>query len=106
MSELLFDVLVGVVIIISIIITKYLVPYFKAQIQDTQYAVVLDIIEKAVHSAEQTIKESGQGKVKKAQVLDFVSEWLASKNIDITEYQLDQLIEASVYAMNQAKEDK
>lgn len=103
-NEVLFRVLIVVVIVVATLITRYLVPYLKAQIQDTKYEEVLDTVEKAVKAAEQKIKESGQGKVKKAQVLAFVSAWLADHNIILTEDQLDTLIEAAVWAMN--NEDK
>ena len=49
---------------------------------------------------EQTIRESGQGKAKKAQVIAFVSAWLAEHDMYITEEQLDKLIEAAVFTMN------
>ena len=100
MNEVLFNALLIVVMIVTTIITRYLVPYFKAQAKDTQYAQLLDIVSMAVRAAEQTIKESGQGKAKKAEVLAFVSNWLAENNIHITEDQLDRLIEAAVYTMN------
>lgn len=55
----------------------------------------------AVRAAEQTITGQGQGAVKKAEVIKFVSEWLYGKGINITEDELDQLIEAAVYSMKQ-----
>lgn len=102
-NEFLFRALIIFVICMSTLIIRYLVPYLKAQIQDTKYAEMLDIVEKAVKAAEQTIRESGQGKAKKAEVISFVSNWLADNNISITEDQLDRLIEAAVYAMNKEK---
>lgn len=104
MNEVLFNVLLGVVIVISVILTRYLVPYFKSQIQETQYMEVLDIIERAVLSAEQVLHAPNQGKAKKAEVVAFVSHYLAERGIHITEEQLDKLIEAAVYTMNSAKE--
>lgn len=106
MNEMLFDVLMGVVIICVIIITKYLVPYIKRLIHESQYAELLDIIEQSVDALEQTIKESGMGKVKKADVVKFVTNWLNTNNFTISEEQLDKLIEAAVYTMNQSKESK
>ena len=100
MNEILFDILMAVIIVLATIITKCLVPYFKAQVEDTQYAQLLEIVAMAVRAAEQTIKAQGQGKAKKAQVLAFVANWLAENNIHITEDQLDRLIEAAVYTMN------
>lgn len=96
MNEITFNVLKIVVTLCSVLITYYLVPYIKNKIAESKYKQLVDTIEKAVKAAEQTIKESGQGKVKKAQVLAFVSHWLSEKGIHITEEQLDKLIEACV----------
>ena len=103
MNEVLFDLLMGVVIVLSVLITKHLIPFLRQSVNDTEYEQLLDIIAVAVRAAEQTIKESGQGKAKKAEVVAFVSAWLADRNIHITEAQLDKLIEAAVYVMNKEK---
>lgn len=103
MNEILFDVMMGVFIVLSVLITKHLIPYLKQSVEDTQYGQMMDIIASAVRAAEQTIRESGQGKAKKAEVVRFVSNWLADNNIKITEDQLDRLIEAAVYVMNKEK---
>ena len=103
MNEVLFDLLMGVVIVLSVLITKHLIPFLRQSVNDTEYEQLLVIIAVAVRAAEQTIKESGQGKAKKAEVVAFVSAWLADRNIHITEAQLDKLIEAAVYVMNKEK---
>lgn len=100
MNEVLFDVLVGVVIVISIIITRYLVPYLKSQIQETKYAELLDMVAQAVRKAEQKIRGTKQGAARKAQVVAFLSNYLTENGIHITEEQLDTLIEAAVWSMN------
>lgn len=103
MNEILFDALVLFIMVVSAVITYHVVPYLKELVENTRYEKILDTVERAVEAYEQTIKESGQGKVKKAQVLAFVSSWLAEKNIHISEQQLDILIEAAVFAMNKDK---
>ena len=103
MNKILFDVLVGVMIICIILITRYLIPYIKRLIHDSQYAELLDIIEQSVDALEQTIKQSGMGKVKKAEVVKFVTNWLNEKEITISEEQLDKLIESAVFTMNNGK---
>ena len=99
MNEYLFEALVVIVIVLGTILTRYLVPYLKAQIQDSEYAEVIDIIERSVRSAEQVLHAPGQGQAKKAQVVAFVSHYLTERRIHITEEQLDKLIEAAVYSM-------
>jgi len=95
---LIFEVIVTVVIVL---IAKYAIPYVKALTENEKYSALMDIVAVAVNAAEQTIRESGQGKVKKAQVIAFVSSWLSDKGIEVTEDTLDRLIEAAVRAMNQ-----
>lgn len=103
MSEytvMLLEVLISVAVVVFI---RYAVPYLKALTDNEKFSALIDIIAVAVNAAEQTIRESGQGKVKKAQVLAFVSAWLEEKGMDISEDTLDRLIEAAVRAMNMEK---
>ena len=101
MNEVLYDVLMVVVIVVATLITRYLVPYFKSQLEDAQLERAADMVAVAVRAAEQTMTGMKQGKAKKAEVVAFVSHWLAEHNIHITEDQLDNLIEAAVYVMNE-----
>ena len=101
MNDVTFMLLKIVVSVCAALITAYAVPYLKELKKDSRWAAVIDMIELAVRAAEQTIREPGQGKMKKAEVLKFVSEWLERNGIGITEDELDQLIEAAVYQMKQ-----
>ncbi len=100
MHEIIIDLLVVVVSVISALVSYYLIPYIKAKTNAEKYSDLLEIVALAVKAAEQTIKESGQGKTKKAQVIAFVSSWLANKNIHISEDELDRIIEACVFNMH------
>lgn len=96
MHEVMIDVLMIIVSVISAMVSAYLIPYIKAKTNSEKYADLMDIIVVAVKAAEQTINGSGLGKVKKTEVVSFVSHWLAEKNIQISEAELDKLIEACV----------
>lgn len=100
MNEVLFNVLLFVVIVCTVAISGTIIPWIKRQIHDSEYAEFLDTVKEAVRMAEQTIKASGQGKIKKAEVIAVVTAWLNAHKIDITEKQLDTLIEAAVWTMN------
>lgn len=104
MKELLFELLIVVVGICGALFTRYLVPYLKELIDDSKYSKLVDIIEVAVKAAEQTTTGSGLGKIKKADVVTFVSEWLNGKGLEVTEDELNRLIEATVFAMNNSDE--
>lgn len=100
MDEFTMVVLKIVVSVCAALITAYVVPYIKTLREDARYASSVEMIEIAVRATEQVLKTE-QGVYKKADVVKFVSEWLERKGIRITEDELDQLIEAAVYAMKQ-----
>ena len=101
MDEFTMMILKVVISVCAALITYYVVPYIKALKEDARYQSVIEMIEIAVRAAEQVIRGEGQGALKKAEVVKFVSEWLERNGIGIMEDQLDQLIEAAVYAMKQ-----
>lgn len=99
MSDITLFILRIVISIVCSIIGLYLVPFLKSQIKDKQMEQILTIVDVAVQAAEQTLKS---GQIKKADVLTFVSTWLGQKGINITDEELDRLIESAVFAMNSA----
>lgn len=101
MDEITFAILKIVVSVCAALVTAYIVPYIKSLREDATYARVLDIIDVAVRAAEQVIQGKGQGALKKAEVVKFVSEWMERHGIGIMEDQLDQLIECAVYELKQ-----
>lgn len=100
MNELTFNILKIVVTVATALISAYVIPLLKAKLQEAKYARLLEMVEIAVRAAEQTIKGSGMGNVKKDEVVKFVTEWMLDHGIHITQDQLDQLIEAAVFSMN------
>lgn len=101
MDNVTMMILKLVISVCAALITAYAVPYLKTLKNDARYERMLDMVALAVRAAEQTTTGQGQGAVKKAEVIKFVSEWLYGKGINITEDELDQLIEAAVYSMKQ-----
>lgn len=101
MNEITFDVLKIIVSICAALVTAYVIPYLKTLKDDKRYASLVGIVEVAVRAAEQTIPEPNEGKLKKAEVLSFVSDWLSSRGIKITNDELDKLIECAVYQLKQ-----
>ncbi len=99
MNDFTFNVLKIVVSVSCALIVLYLVPYIKNKLKDDKYSDLVVLIHTAVQAAEQTIG-AGKGKLKKAEVVAFITNWLNTQKIDITEAQLDNLIEAAVFQMN------
>lgn len=100
MNEVTFIVLKIVVSVACALISAFVIPLLKEKLSDIKYQRLLEMVEIAVRAAEQTIKGSGQGHIKKDEVINYVSAWMMQHGIDISEEQLDQLIEAAVYSMN------
>lgn len=105
-SGVLFDLLMGVVIVCTVLLTKYLIPYFKLLIEQSKYADLLDMVDSCVEANEQKFKQSKMGPAKKAEVIKFISCYLADHDIHITEEHIDNLIEAAVFTMNNVKKKK
>ena len=100
MNEITFNILKIVIAVATTLISVYVIPLLKEKLQEAKYARLLEMVEVAVRAAEQTIKGSGMGAVKKEQVIEFVSDWMFAHGISITQDQLSQLIEATVFNMN------
>ena len=104
MNDLTFNILKIIVSVATVLISVYVIPLLKEKLNESKYQRLLDMVEIAVRAAEQTIKGSGQGAVKKEQVIESVSYWMAQHGIDISPEQLDELIEAVVFNMNREGE--
>lgn len=100
MNTVIYNILYIAVVFIAAIVARFIVPYIKGLLSRQENQYVTEMIKVAVWAAEQTVKGSGQGEVKKEQVLIKVRAWLAERGIAITESQLDSLIEAAVFEMN------
>lgn len=104
MDNILFKIIELVVIIAVTLITKYGIPLLKTWAEEMKFTGVMKWVGKAVEAAEQTIKKGGSGAEKKAIVTQFLKEILSAQNISISDAQLETLIEAAVFAMNNTKE--
>lgn len=100
MNDVILKLLELVVMVSVIIITRYLIPWIRSNISFSQYSVVLSIVDAAVMYAEQTMTG---GQIKKEAVMDLVTNELNKRGIEITVEQVNALVEAAVYSMNQEK---
>jgi len=98
-TDLLMQITLALISIIGALITYVLVPYLKAKTTETQQKKIETVVNIAVKAAEQIFSTPGAGQDKK----DYVLSVLNSKGIKIDQSQLDLLIEAAVYQLNQSK---
>ena len=102
-DDLLFELLKLVLIVCSALISRYLIPYIRRELQNSEYIWVANVVEDAVRYVEQITTEEGAGLKKKTEVVEFVQAQLDKKGIKISQDQLNALIEATVYGMNMDK---
>lgn len=93
--------LVKLIVAVAVtLITKYLIPLIKAWYEEKVDAKIKKAIKEAVEAAEQTIKGSGMGEIKKKEVLNVVVKFINKHGYDVDEKMLNLWIEAAVFAMN------
>lgn len=97
-SEMFSSIVNIVVLIVSLVLTYFVVPYLKAKLGETKYNNILAWSTQAVAAAEQIYSQSGQGEKKKEYVLEF----LKNKGITLTDKELDVLIESAVHELEKA----
>lgn len=86
----------AVLALIAALITGFLIPFIKSRTSEAQQETLMNWVAAAVAAAEQ-LYESGEGEAKKQYVLD----WLADCGIDVSGIDIDAIIEAAVYEINQ-----
>lgn len=98
MDEIIFEIVKIIVMVAALLIAHYLVPWIKDKIGADKLAEIEKWTRYAVEKAQQVYwAESGQDR--KAYVTEFLKQLLISKNISISDEQLDVLIEAAVKEM-------
>jgi len=103
MNDVLFEVLKAVIVLAVVLIVRYAVPYAKEAVEKSKYSWLITWVDIAVRAAEQTVFGEATGAEKKAIVTEFIKELLISKNLSVSDEQLDKLIEATVFEMNGGK---
>lgn len=98
MRDILLECLKLALMITSLVITRYVVPWFKAKTENAVMQSVIDWTYQAVHAAEQA-HNALPGPERKAIVTKFIKEVLQQKNIALSDEEIDMLIEAAVGQM-------
>lgn len=108
MDKLIYNVLFALIVAVAGIIARELLPYIKkkqaeldASIRRTQWAWAADIVDAVVRAVEQTVSEEIHGIGKKDIAVHNIKKILNENGIELSEDQIDALIEAAVQAMNE-----
>lgn len=99
MHDILFEILKAVVVLVIILVSRYGIPYLKQLAENKNQEWIVKWVEIAVKATEQTVFGDKKGVERKAIVTKFIKKLLLQKNISLSDAQLDNLIEAAVFAM-------
>lgn len=106
MDEMMLTIFRLVLLIVLAVLTRYIIPYLQKLVDNTELVYLRQVASDAVVAAEQTINTAGSGIEKKEIVTKFIKNMLISKNISISDQQIDSLIESAVYLLNANKPKK
>ncbi len=99
MSENIWNALLGIMPVIGAVLTYFIVPYMRANIDSAKLQQYKEWASLAVKAAELLWKETGRGEDKKAYVTGFLNRMFNSRTTVITREQIDILIESAVKQM-------
>ena len=103
MDDRWFQIILALIPILGTIVTYFVVPWIKANIDNERLAQYEEWAVLAVKCAEMIFTEKGMGKDKKAYVVDFLNSKFNKNGIKISEEQINVLIEAAVQELNKNK---
>lgn len=92
-AQLFTNIILGIIMICGSIITYFVVPLIKSKINIENYKNFIDFAEKLVRAANQIFDENDE---KKNYVFEKCLEWARMHGIDLTQSQIDAIIEGLV----------
>lgn len=106
MDDILFNVLQTVIILVTGVVSRYVIPWIRVKLDSEKVTQVTSFIQSAVNCAEQIINGQGLGAEKKVYVTELVQKYLGEHKYKISEEQINLLIEAAVKSMNTNRLEK
>lgn len=103
MDQRIFDLIIAIIPVLGVILTSFIIPYFKEQIGNEKLNKYQEWANMAVKAAEMLFTESGMGKEKKEYVVKFLTEQFNKNKVVITEEQMNILIESAVKMMKETE---
>ena len=103
MDQRIFDLIIAIIPVLGVILTSFIIPYFKEQIGNEKLNKYQEWANMAVKAAEMIFTESGMGAEKKEYVVKFLTEQFNKNKVVITEEQMNILIESAVKMMKETE---
>lgn len=101
MNDIIYEVIRAVVVIAIMVVVRYAIPLLKTKAKNSNLEWLYDWAVYSVKAAEQTNTGTGLGSLKKSIVKDFLLKLTKQYDVQITDSQIENLIESAVYAMKQ-----
>lgn len=101
MDQRIFDLILAIIPVLGVILTSFIIPYFKEQIGNERLNKYQEWVSMAVMAAEMIFTGSGMGAEKKEYVVKFLTEQFNKNKVVITEEQMNILIESAVKQMKE-----
>ena len=89
--------------LLSVTITYFIIPFLTEITEKYRTEKIDSFIQDSVIAAEQVIKGDKKGAEKKAKVLSAVTNWLNERHINLSEEEIDDMIESMVYMLNHSE---
>lgn len=102
MREITLEALKLLIMVTVLLLTRFVVPWLKAKTENETMQAVIDWTVQAVMAAEQA-HQAQTGAERKYIVTEFIKRILIQKNINLSDDELNTLIEAAVMQMNANK---
>lgn len=103
MSDILFSLLIIFIFAAVFLGIRFFIPWIKEKIGNEKYERVKKEIQTLVYAVQERYGQELTGPERRAIVLEKIKEFLISKNISLTDDQLRELNDATVFAMKLAK---
>lgn len=103
MSDILFSLLIIFIFAAVFLGIRFFIPWIKEKIGNEKYERVKKEIQTLVYAVQERYGQELTGPERRAIVLKKIKEFLISKNISLTDDQLRELNDATVFAMKLAK---
>lgn len=105
--EIIMELLQALIMLATLLITRYAVPYLVSRIGSEKIRQAVTLAQQAVLYAEQVYSpDVASGEDRKDVVVELLHKLLESRGIEMSEDEIDMLIEAAVRTMNAGKAEK
>ncbi len=103
MDERIFEIIVAIIPVLGTIVTAFVIPYIKENIDGLKLEKYRNWASLAVKCAEMLWTETGHGSDKKNYAVEFLNNLFNKKRIVLTRKQLSVLVEAAVKEMKEVE---